>query len=382
VAGTALIAGAMLIAALLRRSAPRSASEDSLLARAPRAPAAPRKEAAVPREAVRGAADTAAPDAERSLWQQRLARAQRTLASYLEATRYPPGSRPLAEQPDQMKPHYVAPRTLPLSRKDGKLTDAKVLLGQDRFFLVADERVTFSLSCSTSEGPAACAIQSATASVPPSVEDAGARPTVPIGFAVGEGRAFTAVFQPSAQGFAGYHGPIRVDVALEVAGETGRASFDVLYTPSAPAVFTGGVREALENGSLALYVEMMILEPGRYVLAARVDDAEGRSFAFLAYNEELGAGQKEARLELFGKLVRSLGARAPFRLRDLEGFRLLPDSYPDRELMRAIEGAFYTTKSYALRDFSDDEWQSEEKSRHVKELSKDVEEAKQRAGGN
>ncbi|MFT3767142.1 MAG: hypothetical protein QM820_16720 [Minicystis sp.] len=325
-------------------------------------------------------ASAAAPDEERALWQKRLARAQQTLASYLEATRYPPGSRPMAEQPDQIQPHHVAPATLPLARKDGKLTDAKVALTQDRLFLVGDERVTFSMACTTSEGPAPCEIQRAMAGVSPDVKDAGARPSTPLAFSAAEGNAARAVFQPSAQGFAGYRGPIHVDVALTVAGEAGGASFEIVYTPAAPAVFTGHVREALEQGSLALHVEMDVAEPGRYVLAARVDDAEGRSFAYLSFNEELGAGRQEARMVLFGKLVRDQGARSPFRVRDLEGFRLLPDTYPDRELMRAIEGTVHTTKAYALRDFSADEWESEEKARHVKEFTKDVEEAKQRAG--
>ncbi len=49
--------------------------------------------------------------------------------------------------------------------------------------------------------------------------------------------------------------------------------------------------------------------------------------------------------------------------------------------MPAREGVVYTTKTYTLRDFSDAEWESEEKGRHVKELAKDVEEAKQHVEG-
>ncbi|APR85280.1 Hypothetical protein A7982_10629 [Minicystis rosea] len=325
-------------------------------------------------------ATTATADDARELWQKRLSRAQHTLTSYREATRYPPGSRPMAEQPDQMTPHHVAAVTLPLARKDGKLTDAKVTLEQDRLFLVGDERVTFSLTCVTSEGPATCEVQRAMAGPSPDVSDAGARAPVPITFAPAEShQAMRALFQPSAQGFQGYHGAIHVALDLVVAGESGGASFEVVYTPAAPATFTGQVRETLEQGSLGLHVEMNVIEPGRYVLAARVDDAEGRSFAYLSFNEELAAGRQEANLTLFGKLIRDQGARAPFRLRDLEGFRLLPDTHPDRELIPALEGTVYTTKTYVLRDFSDAEWESEEKDRHVKELTKDVEEAKRRA---
>jgi hypothetical protein len=59
--------------------------------------------------------------------------------------------------------------------------------------------------------------------------------------------------------------------------------------------------------------------------------------------------------------------------------------YPDRELVPTLEGAVYTTKRYKETDFSETEWQSEEKDRHVKEHRKDVEElsreAPEKAGG-
>ena len=51
------------------------------------------------------------------------------------------------------------------------------------------------------------------------------------------------------------------------------------------------------------------------------------------------------------------------------------------EPMLPREGVVHTTKSYALRDFSGAEWESEEKSRHVKELAKDVAEASAHAEG-
>jgi len=323
----------------------------------------------------------AAPQETRELWAQRHERAQHTLSSYLASTRYPPDSRPFSEHPDQAKPHYVGPLSLPLARKDGKLTNAKVTLRQDRMFLVGDERATLAIVCDDGDGPAACAISSAAVIVPPDVKDAGSHPPTPITFSEGEGGALVAVFQPSTQGFGGYRGPLRIELSLTVGGETGGASFDLVYTPAAPATFTGRVSEALRNGSLALDVEIVVDEPGRYVITARADDSEGKSFAYLSENGELPAGKQEVHLRLFGKLIRDERARAPFHLRDLEGYRLLEDTYPDRNLMSARDGVVYTTKTYTLRDFTDAEWESEEKARHVKELTKDVEETKQHAEG-
>ena len=315
------------------------------------------------------------------LWALRLARAQQALTSYRASTRYPPGARPIAEHPDQARPHAVAPLSLPLARADGKLTTARVVLRQDRMFLVGDERAALTIACSDGDDPAPCAITSAVAIVPPDMKDASSRRAVPVTFSAADGGAVATSFQPSAQGFGGYRGPIRIEVLLDVVGETGGASFDVGYSPAAPAIFTGRVDEAVRAGSLDLDVEVAIDAQGRYVITARVDDADGRSFAYLSENEELAAGRQPVRLRLFGKLIRDEGARSPFRLRDLEGFRLIEDAYPDRDPMVAKEGVVHTTKSYALRDFSDAEWESDEKSRHVKELTKDVAEASARAGG-
>jgi len=309
---------------------------------------------------------------ERALWQKRLARAEQTLSGYLESTRYPPESRPIEENPDQVEPHHVPEVSHPLAREDRKLTDAKVILRQDRHFVVGDEKVTFLVSCMNSAGPASCGVLSSVAQRHPAGGGAG----VNVPFSNSGDGALVAVFQPSTQGFADYFGIVRLSLQLEVDGETGGASFDIQYTPSPPAVFTGRVREALESGSLNLYVEMEVEKPGQYVLAARADDASGKTFAYLSFNEELGKGRQEAKLQIFGKLVLDAGVQAPFRLHDVEGFLLKENAFPDRELMRMIEGTAHVTKSYASRDFSSSEWESEEKDRHVKEFQKDVDDAK------
>ena len=335
------------------------------------------RSASAPREGP-SAPDPSAPD---DVWARRLSGAQETLSAYRASTRYPPGARPLAEHPDQARPHFVAPISLPLSRADGKLTTTRVTLRQDRMFLVGDERAALAIACNDGEAPVPCAVTSANAIVPPDAKGAASRRATPILFTEADSGGLATIFQPSAQGFSGYRGPLRIELALDVAGESGGASFDLVYSPTPPAVFTDHVDEALREGSLDLDVELVISEPGRYVITARVDDADGRSFAYLSDNELRSVGRQPARLRLSGKLVRDEGARSPFRLRDLEGFRLLEDAYPDRDPMLAKEGVVHTTKSYALRDFTDAEWESEERSRHLKELQKDVDEASARVGG-
>jgi hypothetical protein len=62
-------------------------------------------------------------------------------------------------------------------------------------------------------------------------------------------------------------------------------------------------------------------------------------------------------------------------LRDVEGFLLKEDTYPDREIVQALVGPVYTTKPHDESEFSDAEWQSDDKKRHVDEFTKDVADA-------
>lgn len=319
-----------------------------------------------------GTPGTPGSDEPREIREARLQRARSTLESYLESTKYPPDSRPLSEQPDQVEPHYVSPSRLPLAGTGNKDSDVRVVLRQDRLYLSGDETVTFTIECGTLDGPAPCDIQSSIAAVP------GTDRQVEVPFTPADGEEmYTAVLAPRTQGFADHHGPIHLELTLSIAGESGTAGFDVEYTPEPPATFTGRITDRLENGSLVIRMEMNVDEPGRYVLAARVDDADGKSFAYLAFNEELPRGRVEAPLVLFGKLVLDEEARAPFRLRDVEGFLLREDTYPDRALIPTVEGVVHTTRSYARGDFSAAEWQSEQRDRYVDELKKDVERAEQ-----
>ncbi|MDC0743647.1 hypothetical protein [Polyangium mundeleinium] len=373
-----LAAGLLLFWQRDRLSPRRAPSEDELFAAAPARAAsdtpAPRQDGPKSRWVdPKAAGDDGAGARERA--ERRLERTRHTLEGYLQATRYPPGARPLSEKPDLQKAHSVAKSTQPLARSDKKLTDARVTLEQDRLYLVGDEAARLKVSCTTSEGPARCEVLRAEARVPETMPQAGNMPAAPVVFADEGGSAVTTLFAPAKEGFGGYHGPIAVNLDLRIDGEEGGARFDVIYTPAPPARLTGDVREVLENGSLCLYLRLAVDKPGRYVVVGRVDDADGDGFAYLEHNDPLDAGTQEAKMCIFGKLVLDERAKSPFVLRDVEAYLLKEDTYPDRELVPGRDGPFYTTKAYAESVFSDAEWQSEERDRHVKEFTKDVKEA-------
>jgi hypothetical protein len=164
-----------------------------------------------------------------------------------------------------------------------------------------------------------------------------------------------------------------------VGGKQGFVLFDVIYTPELPAVWSGPVREAVEDGSLVYYLKADVRTAGRYVVSGRVDDAKGQPFALASFNDVLPAGPVEIRLNVFGKLLRDQQPAMPLTLRDVDGFLLKENVDPDRALMPRLEGKVLTGQKRALTQFSDAEWQSEERSRHLTEFSKDVALARQAA---
>ncbi|MDO9194737.1 MAG: hypothetical protein Q7U12_17700, partial [Undibacterium sp.] len=77
-----------------------------------------------------------------------------------------------------------------------------------------------------------------------------------------------------------------------------------------------------------------------------------------------------------GKLLRDQAAVFPLSLRDVDAYLLKENTDPDRALMPRLEGVTHVTRNYPLKNFSDAEWQSEERSRYLTEYSKDVDLAK------
>ena len=319
------------------------------------------------------------------LWRSRAERSEQLYASYRDSTRYPPDSHPIAEHPDQVRPFQPIVEENTLRRADGSIAKGfRLRTSQERVFLSGAETVKFSIEAVDDRGVTLpLIVTSASAqSVPDtrtpvrliqsnvlfSDDGTGADSAAADG-------VYTARISPAQQGFEAYAGTIRLLAQVNVKGEQGVAHFDVIYTPGVPATWAG-VREALENGALNFYLKANVVMPGRYVVSARVDDANGAPFALLQFNEEVPAGVREFKLTLFGALVRDKGPLFPLRLRDVDGFLLVPDTFPDRFTMARQSGVVHTSARYAVDLFSPNEWTSEERSRYLNEYAKDAENAR------
>jgi len=312
--------------------------------------------------------------AQRDVLLQRLERARASLATYREQTRYPHESRPIAEHPDQVHPFSPVRESLPLRFPGTKaaVPGVRIVTQQDRVFMSGDEVVKVSVSAQDDAGQTLpLLVTRAVAFDLPDPRQAAGRPQLALDFTSAGGGVYSAQFQPSGTAFADFAGTLRLQVTLSQDGRQGVVNFDVVYQPLVPAEWSA-ITERVADGSLDFLVGLNVRQAGRYVVNARVDDAKGEPFALVTFNDELGSGSQVARLRVFGKLLRDAAPAMPLRLRDLQGFLLLQDRFPDRAMLARREGVVYKSASYAAKAFSDAEWTSEERDRYLAELGKDV----------
>jgi hypothetical protein len=321
-----------------------------------------------------------------ALWRGRLARAQEALDTYDAQTRYPHTSRPAAEQADQMHPNLPVVEDHPLREPKGaSAAGVRLRTTQERIFVQGEESVRFSVAAIDDAGEAqTLRVLSVDAREVTAPTVASLYPVLPVAFA-DDGRngdlqaddaEFSTTLRPAAQGFAGLTGQIRLEVFMEYRGQRGFTYFDVYFSAQPPALWSGRVRESLDDsGSLVYALGATVREPGRYVITGRIDDADGKPFALLTFNDEVAAGPTEFKLTLFGKLLRDAAPPLPLTLRDVVGFRLREEGHPDRALMPRLNGAVLVGARHALASFSDAAWSSEERSRYLAELTRDVRDA-------
>ena len=334
------------------------------------------------------AAGLQARQAQQALWQQRLERAQEALAAYRQSTRYPYESQPMGDHADQAYPNRAIDEEHALRMPGGQGHEGvRLRTSQERVFVQGHETVRFSVALHDDAGRMLpMRIVRASAREVPAPQTAATYGDVTMNFndegmagdaTAGDG-AYGVQLQPATQGFAGLFGQIRVEVYLEHRGQQGFTYFDIVYTPRAPATWQDGARETLADGSLHFILNANVLEAGRYVVTGRVDDADGKPFALLSFNDEVPVGTQDIRLTLYGKLVRDAKPAFPLTLRDVDAFLLLPDAFPDRRLMPRRAGPVHVSAPYPLASFTEADWRSEERDRTLDELNRDVAQAQAR----
>ncbi|TAK93189.1 MAG: hypothetical protein EPO09_13490 [Aquabacterium sp.] len=343
-----------------------------------------------PVDALAGAdpAELSAAASRHRLLASQLTEARQRLNSYRAATVYPPQSQPIAAHADVLQPFApVVEDRAALSAQGVPLSGRHLITSQDRVYVSGTDSVLLTVAMRDDQNRAAPLrviravaheVQdvSHTQTVMPvavSFDDRGSQGDA----AAGDG-VFSARLQPATQNFAATQGTIRVDIDLQSdIGGPVHAFFDIVYMPQVPAVWSGPVRESMDNGSLDFHLKAEMHEAGRYIVTARAYDATGKPFALLSFNDEVPAGTNDIRLSLFGKLVRDAKPVFPITLRDIDGYILYESRFPDRAMMPRWPQTAYTSRPHSLSEFADTEWTSEQRQRYLTEFGKDVQVAEQ-----
>jgi hypothetical protein len=306
---------------------------------------------------------------------------QRMLDSYLESSRYPPTSRPMSERETYRLPEAPPPALRSEDAPGGRKIEQRER--QNMYYVAEGESAVVSVEVFV-DGKPATDLQPAGASLSKlegkprvlgpavtstSLKDDGAPPDEHA-----KDGTLTATVPFPKDALAGFVGDMTLSAILRAGDTPITTTFGFMYTGHPPARFTGAVREAVEDGSLALYAEIQVEQDADYIIRARLYDSEGKALVVLVADGELEAGRQEVRFAAFGKLLRDLSAKSPYALRDAEAFVIRGDQYPDRLKVPTWPGPF-VTRRYRLEEFSDNDWTSAQKQAEVAEIQRMMEAA-------
>jgi len=295
-----------------------------------------------------------------------------TYCSYLRYSRYPYESRPAGHNPDQLYPNRPVLEENPM-RTDGGDSDPAVSLqtSQSRVYLAANESVRFAVRAHDPHGQPLALVVTRALAQGMSYGATRPAPRVTVVFSADGDGGLQSELAPAQTALAAFHGTIRLEVRYSVAGRQGVVLFDVIYSPILPATWAGAPHESVGADVLQFSLPLEVRMAGRYVVSGRIDDARGQPFALATFNEVLGQGAQQVRLNVHGKLLHDGAPPLPLRLRDVEGYLLRENLEPDRLLLPRLEGSVFASQTRSLAGVPNVEWQSEERSRYLTEYAKD-----------
>jgi hypothetical protein len=309
--------------------------------------------------------------------QRFLARMAETKKALLEKTRYPIGSRPLATKTDLIAPHHVEPTYRGLNGNPGGSHHVAIVQNQDRVLLTPGQSATVSITATADDVPVALTIRRS--DLVPMIEDANSnvQPGAPIASVAfhddgvlpdttASDGTWTGTVTTTSGAAAG---GVQLVVDARADGESGTLAFSFTQTPAAPASFTQTARDALEAGSIAIYVGVSVQQAGRYEIVGRLYDSTGAPLVYMRFIDDLTPASTEVRLLAYGAVILDEGGVPPFVLRDVEGSFFVLGGFPDREPMDDWP-ASYTTAKYALTSLTSADNDDPDKQRKIQALDK------------
>jgi hypothetical protein len=173
---------------------------------------------------------------------------------------------------------------------------------------------------------------------------------------------YTSRFVPSEHAELSRATLARVDLYADIDGNPRVFHRDFVFAPR-PVLEVTGVHDAIEHGSLAVTLDVDVLEPGVYTFYGNLMAADGETpIATSKRSYPLEAGRRHPQLVFFGKVVRDVGVDGPYVVRDLHGLKRQQDDEMD---IWWSHPAPHTTAAYRAADFSADEWDDPERTERL-----------------
>ncbi|HEY2747270.1 MAG TPA: hypothetical protein VGL86_21760 [Polyangia bacterium] len=152
---------------------------------------------------------------------------------------------------------------------------------------------------------------------------------------------------------------VRIEAIIEAEGEKRRVVRDFSYAPR-PTLNILAVSDAASGGSLVVTLAVESFEKGLYTFQANLMSGDGQTaIAWTDQSYPLDSGKQNVTLTFFGKAIRAVGLPGPYVIRDVRGFERFLDN-SEANLWFSYPQA-HGTRAYALAEFSDGEWDSDEK---------------------
>jgi len=121
-------------------------------------------------------------------------------------------------------------------------------------------------------------------------------------------------------------------------------------------------------------LDVEVFEPGVHTLEANALSADGEvAIAYVDTSATLAAGKTRVELVFYGKIFRDLAVDGPYLIRDLRGFRRDLDG---GENLHWSDARSHTTAPYPHTDFTDQEWDADEKREKIRAFEDLIEQAR------
>ena len=212
----------------------------------------------------------------------------------------------------------------------------------------------------------------------------------------------TMTWKPGASDWGEMDLTLKLKVPEEKEGREYELSSSFFSSPRLVAEFTGESRDRIDNGSLIVSAEINVRVPGYYELTANLFGADDEPVAINRVKVDLKQGRQFVDFLFFGKVLRDRDVSGPYVVSGLRGERknlpVLPTelagktpaemerlmqaslerpaaSQPNREVMPASDKKL-KTGAYRLSEFSDGEYDSPEKRERLRLYEEQVREAK------